>query len=417
MAKEVLMPKLSSTMETGYVTQWIKHEGDPVRVGDPIFEVMTDKIAIEVEAYDEGVLLKVLVKENEVVPVNSVIAYIGQPDEVIEDTPSQVKPKEVKQEEEVKQSQESVPQPQAAPKPKAKAMNIKEVRATPAARRLVREKGLDLVAVYSSMQPSPRLVAADVLEYLNQHTLSQPAPSTSSLRVETTPVHVDEQSFVPWKGIRKLVKEQMVKSASIIPHVTLHAKVDARALLALKEELGNEKQKVTLTHLIAYFVSRTLLKHANLNARTSEEGITYVKSVNLGIATALEEGLIVPVVQQAHQQSLLTLAQSITTVASKARKNELTLDQLKGGTFTITSLGASKVEHFNPIINHPEVAILGVSTTTHELRLEAGEVVSVPVFNLSLSFDHRAIDGAPAAAFLSDLVSVCEKPSHVILFQ
>lgn len=416
MAKEVLMPKLSSTMETGYVTQWIKHEGDKVRVGDPIFEVMTDKIAIEVESYDEGVILKILVQENEVVPVNSVIAYIGKPGEVIEASaaPSVVK-EEAKEEPKPEVKEEVVSAPVSTPKPASKPMNIRDVRATPAARRLVREKGLDLAQVFSSMQPSPRLVAADVLAYLEQ-------PKVESQPVSTTPTQsisqpVSESTFTPWKGIRKLVKEQMSKSASTIPHVTVHGKVDARALLTLKDELTSTDQKITLTHLIAYFTARTLLKHPLLNARTSEEGITVFKDVNLGIATALTEGLIVPVVHGAHALNLKDLASSISSVASKARKNELPLDQLKGGTFTITSLGASKVVHFNPIINLPEVAILGVSTIVDELRLENGQVVNVPVFNFSLSFDHRAIDGSPAAAFLTDLISVCEKPSHVILMQ
>jgi pyruvate dehydrogenase E2 component (dihydrolipoamide acetyltransferase) len=410
MAKEVLMPKLSSTMETGYVTEWIKHEGDKVRVGDPIFEVMTDKIAIEVESYDEGVLLKVLVKENQVVPVNSVIAYIGQPGEVIKATAPTVSKEETQEVKAEIKVEAVIPTP--TPVTPSKPVNVKDVRATPAARRLVREKGLDLAQVFASMQPSPRLVVADVVEYMNHKPQSQPVTSTSV----ATP-SVDETSFVPWKGIRKLVKEQMVKSASTIPHVTLHAKVDARELLKLKDELTSSTQKITLTHLIAYFTSRTLLNHPGLNARTSEEGITIVKSVNLGIATALEEGLIVPVVHHADQLNLTALASSISTLASKARQNELTLDQLKGGTFTITSLGASKVIHFNPIINFPEVAILGVSTISDELRLENNQVVNVPVFNFSLSFDHRAIDGSPAAAFLTDLVGVCEKPSHVILIQ
>jgi pyruvate dehydrogenase E2 component (dihydrolipoamide acetyltransferase) len=416
MAKEVLMPKLSSTMETGYVTQWIKHEGDKVRVGDPIFEVMTDKIAIEVESYDEGVILKILVAENEVVPVNSVIAYIGKPGEVIEDSaaPSVVK-EEAKEEPKPEVKEEVVSAPVSTPQPTSKPVNVRDVRATPAARRLVREKGLDLAQVFASMQPSPRLVAADVLTYLEKPKVeSTPVSSTST---PSTTQSVSESTFTPWKGIRKLVKEQMSKSASTIPHVTIHGKVDARALLTLKDELTSPEQKLTLTHLIAYFTTRTLLKHPLLNARTSEEGITLFKEVNLGIATALTEGLIVPVVHRAHTLNLKDLASSISSVASKARKNELSLDQLKGGTFTITSLGASKVVHFNPIINLPEVAILGVSTIVDELRLENGQVVNVPVFNFSLSFDHRAIDGSPAAAFLTDLISVCEKPSHVILMQ
>lgn len=402
MAKEVLMPKLSSTMETGYVTEWFKKEGDPVRVGEPIFEVMTDKIAIEVEAYDAGILIKRLVEENEVVPVNSVIAYIGEAGETVESKPAQtdVTPTE-KQESPVE-----VPVQQVSSE---RSFDTKDVRATPAARRLVREKGLNLAEVYKVVQPSPRLVVADVEAFV------QDKPKTMPTLSETNDL---EQVLIPWKGIRKLVKEQMVKSASTIPHVTEHAMVDARSLLKLKDQLSDSLQtRITLTHLVAYFTSRALSKHVNLNARTSDEGISVYKQVNLGIATALGEGLIVPVVHAAEKQSIKRLAQNISEVTTQARDNTLSLDKLQGGTFTITSLGASKVRHFNPIINHPEVAILGISGIFNELRLEQGQVVSVPVFNLSLSFDHRAIDGAPAAAFLNDLVNVCESPSHVITLQ
>lgn len=402
MAKEVLMPKLSSTMETGYVTEWFKKEGDPVRVGEPIFEVMTDKIAIEVEAYDAGILIKRLVEENEVVPVNSVIAYIGEAGETVEGKPAQapVTPTE-KQEAPVE-----VPVKQVSSE---RSFDTKDVRATPAARRLVREKGLNLAEVYAVVQPSPRLVVADVEAFV------QDKPKTIPTLTETNDL---EQVLIPWKGIRKLVKEQMVKSVSTIPHVTEHAMVDARSLLKLKDQLSDSLQtRITLTHLVAYFTSRALSKHVNLNARTSDEGISVYKQVNLGIATALSEGLIVPVVHAAEKQSIKRLAQNISEVTTQARDNTLSLDKLQGGTFTITSLGASKVRHFNPIINHPEVAILGISGIFNELRLEQGQVVSVPVFNLSLSFDHRAIDGAPAAAFLNDLVNVCESPSHVITLQ
>jgi len=404
MAKEVLMPKLSSTMETGYVTEWFKKEGDLVRVGEPIFEVMTDKIAIEVEAYDEGVLLKIVAQENEVVPVNSVIAYIGNKGDVIEEKATPIKVEE-------KASVETQPLQTSAPSAQVleRLVDVKDVRATPAARRLVREKGLNLAEVFQAVQPSPRLVVADVETYV-------PAVSKSSgVPVATTN---SDHVLIPWKGIRKLVKDQMVKSVSNIPHVTEHAVVDARQLLALKNDLSESlNMRITLTHLIAYFTARTLTKHPTLNARTSDEGITVYKQVNLGIATALSEGLIVPVVHAAESQSIKRLAQNMSEVTSKARSNDLSLDKLQGASFTITSLGASRVRHFNPIINYPEVAILGVSGMYDELRFEHDQVIRVPVFTLSLSFDHRAIDGAPAAAFLSDLVGLCEKPAHVIALQ
>jgi pyruvate dehydrogenase E2 component (dihydrolipoamide acetyltransferase) len=408
MAKEVLMPKLSSTMETGYVTEWFKKEGDKVSVGEPIFEVMTDKIAIEVEAYDEGVMLKILVQENDVVPVNSVIAYIGQPGEEI--VVSQALSSSVNTSEQASEPEKTKVEQAKQKSNQNEIVSVKELRATPAARRLVREKGLDLAQVYSVIQPTSRLLVADVEKFLQSSKLR--SSSTAQNNVS------DETRFVAWKGVRKLVKEQMIKSVSTIPHVTELAQVDARELLKLKEQLSRSHQtRITLTHLIAYYVSRLLTKHGALNARTSDEGITLYQSINLGIATALDEGLIVPVVHHAHQLNIFDLATQITDVVNKARNNQLSLAALQGGTFTITSLGASKVRHFNPIINHPEVAILGISGLYDEVKLEKGELINVPVFNFSLSFDHRALDGAPVAVFLSELVSICELPTQVITIQ
>lgn len=401
MAKEVLMPKLSSTMMEGHVTEWFKEAGDKVSVGEAIFEVMTDKIAIEVEAYDEGILLKRYVEVGEVVPVNTVIAHIGEAGEVVE------QPKEVES-----QTKETVVEKNEQPvqKEEEDKRDRGDVRATPAARKLVKENHLDLKQVFSQINPETRLHVKDVEEFIEKGSTSSKLPSP-----------VDEKdTILAWKGIRKMVADQMVKSASTVPHVTLNAKVNVDQMMKLRENLlDSVKQevdvKITYTHLLAYFVSRVLTKHSLLNAYALEDGIHLKKTVNLGIATALENGLIVPVVKQANTQKLSDLANAISKLSSDARNNTLSPDDLKEGTFTITSLGSTAVTDFNPIINVPQVAILGVGTIEKTLILdEHGNVKQSHVMTLSLSHDHRAVDGYPAALFLTDLVKVIEEPMLLV---
>ncbi len=398
MAKEVLMPKLSSTMDEGSVTEWLKNVGDTVKVGEPIFEVMTDKIAIEVEAYDAGVLLGRYVEVGEKVPVNSVIAHIGEAGEKVEaPAKAAIAKAEVKEEvvEEVKASSVPVINPTG------------DTRATPAARKLAREKGLDINEIYQSLTDSPRVHLKHVTNYV-------PSAKASSAPVQSEVV-------VPWKGIRKMVADQMVKSKSTAPHVTLNAEVDTMKLVELRKTLlANAKEddtRISYTHLIGYFVSKVLTKHTNVNARALDDGIHQYSSVSLGIATAMDDGLIVPVVHNADSLSIQELATKAKDLTKRARSNALVSEELNGGTFTITSLGTTEVLNFNPVINVPEIAILGVGKTYTKLEFDSNKnVVERTKLQLSLSFDHRAIDGYPAALFLSDLVKVLEDPGLLVLY-
>lgn len=401
MAKEVLMPKLSSTMMEGHVTEWFKEEGDSVAVGEAIFEVMTDKIAIEVEAYDEGILLKRYVKVGEVVPINTVVAHIGKKGEAVSQPNLEVASKEV--------SQPVVSLPDTA----EVVSEDFRVRATPAARKLIKENHLDLQQVFQQVKPERRLHVKDVEQFVE----------SKNVAVEVISAAVSEkETIIPWKGIRKMISDQMVKSSSTVPHVTLNAKVNVDQLIKLRLDLSEDVKKesnvkLTYTHLLAYFVSRVLTKHSLLNAHVLEDGIHLKKNVNLGIATSLEGGLIVPVVKQANTKNLSDLAKEISKLSGDARNNTLSTDDLKGGTFTITSLGSTSVISFNPIINVPEVAILGVGTIEKTLILDKeGNVKQSHVMTLSLSHDHRAVDGYPAALFLTDLVKLIEDPSKLMMY-
>lgn len=407
MAHEILMPKLSSTMDVGTITVWLKEEGDRVEVGDAIFEVMTDKIAIEVEAYEEGVLLKKYIGNDGSAPVNSVIGYIG---EVGEEVPTNMPGSEAVEEESIKN--EDVASETQVSTISATSVQTDKIRATPAARRLARINSIDLHEIVGS-GPRNRVQAQDVLNY-------QPKEVGVERNISVEP----DFELIPWTPMRKIISENMVQSKQEVPHVVMTAEVDMtkvvslrKNLLSLVEEETNER--LSYLEIITKATTRVLKKYPIFNSRSSEDGIHQYKNVHMGIAVALDDGLIVPVVKNADTKGLSELTADIKLLTSKARNNQLSKDEMTGATFTISSLGKSKVKHFTPIINYPEVAILGVGGMyeKQEITTDNGElnVINKPVLELSLSFDHRVVDGAPASNFLSDLVTILEEPMSLLL--
>lgn len=406
MAHEILMPKLSSTMDVGTITVWLKEEGDRVEVGEAIFEVMTDKIAIEVEAYEEGILLKKYIGNDGSAPVNSVIGYIGEAGEEVPATMPGLETSEEVIEEVVVEVKE------IATKVEESSVKTDKVRATPAARRLARLNNVDLYDVKGS-GPRNRVQAQDILSY-------QPAVTGSAV----TTVADDEFELIPWTPMRKIISENMVQSKREVPHVVMTAEVDMTKVVSLRKDLislveEETNERLSYLEIITKATTRVLKKYPIFNSRSSEEGIYQYKHVNMGIAVALEDGLIVPVVKNADKKGLAELTTDIKELTRKARNSQLTKDEMTGATFTISSLGKSKVKHFTPIINYPEAAILGVGGMyeKQEIITENGEVkvINKPVVELSLSFDHRVVDGAPASNFLSDLVTILEEPMSLLL--
>ena len=405
MAHEILMPKLSSTMDVGTITVWLKEEGDRVEVGEAIFEVMTDKIAIEVEAYEEGILLKKYIGNDGSAPVNSVIGYIG---EAGEEVPATMPGLETSEE----VIEEVVEVKEIATKVEESSFKTDKVRATPAARRLARLNNVDLCNVKGS-GPRNRVQAQDILSY-------QPAITVSSVAT----VVDDAFELIPWTPMRKIISENMVQSKREVPHVVMTAEVDMTKVVSLRKDLislveEETNERLSYLEIITKATTRVLKKYPIFNSRSSEEGIYQYKHVNMGIAVALEDGLIVPVVKNADKKGLAELTTDIKELTRKARNSQLTKDEMTGATFTISSLGKSKVKHFTPIINYPEAAILGVGGMyeKQEIITENGEikVINKPVVELSLSFDHRVVDGAPASNFLSDLVTILEEPMSLLL--
>jgi pyruvate dehydrogenase E2 component (dihydrolipoamide acetyltransferase) len=445
MAKEIFMPKLSSTMEVGTLLQWFKDEGDAIEVGEPLFEIMTDKINIEVESYEEGVVLKKYYDIDEEIPVNAVIGYIGEEGEEVPDSPpaaSGEEPEGDAQETEAEEAESDESAEEITTEESGK------IRATPAARRVARENELSLSTVTGS-GPNGRVHEQDVLDAIesgkvlatplaekiakeNGLDLTQVKGTGSRGKIEKADVLAFMESGtkaapeaapaerIKMKGLRKAVADKMLESARSIPHVTLTSDVDMTKVIELRKALlpAVENQtgyRLSFTEVIMKTVAHTLGNHPKVNASLVGDEIIMNKDVNIGLAVAVENGLIVPSVKQANKKGLAELTEISKTLGKKARDNKLVPDEMQGSTFTISNLGMYAIDGFTPIINPPETAILGVGRIVEKPVVVDGSVEVRPMMVLSLSFDHRAIDGAPAAAFLTELKLNLEDPYSLLV--
>ncbi|GGP09289.1 dihydrolipoamide acetyltransferase family protein [Oceanobacillus neutriphilus] len=450
MAKEIFMPKLSSTMEVGTLLQWFKEEGDSVEMGEPLFEIMTDKINIEVESYEEGVLLKKYFNVDDEVEVNACIGYIGEAGEKVSDTPPATEA-EADSGEKV-QDDSSVETAGKTVGANADSYENKDgkVRATPAARRVSRENDISLSAI-SGSGPNGRVHQHDVEQAIaggvlavtplaekiaadHGVDLSQITGTGARGKIEKQDVlsylesvNMSDQETAAFpaeriklKGLRKAVADKMVESVQTIPHVTLTSDVDMTNVIALRKSLLPIVEKETgyrlsFTEVIIKAAASALCKHPQLNASLIGEEIVMNKEVNIGLAVAVENGLIVPSIKNVNQKGLVKLTQISKELGKKARENKLKPEEMRGSTFTISNLGMYAIDAFTPIINGPETAILGVGRITEKAVAVDGELAVRPMMVLSLSFDHRAVDGAPAAAFLTDLKANLENPYSLLV--
>ncbi|MFD2131942.1 dihydrolipoamide acetyltransferase family protein [Pseudogracilibacillus auburnensis] len=440
MAKEIFMPKLSSTMEVGTLLQWLKEEGDPVQVGDPLFEIMTDKINIEVESYEEGVLLKKYYEVDDEVPINTIIGYIGEAGETVPDEPPASEGEEVQEEVDSPKAEKTTMEQEQEELEEVEGQ-VGKVRATPAARRVARENDLSLETI-SGSGPKGRIHEQDVLDAVKENAvlitpLAEKMAKDHQLdvrKIEGTGIrgkieksdverYLSSQKVreeepaerVKLKGLRKAVADKMLESARSIPHVTLTTEVDMTKVIDIRKNLlpivENETgYRLSFTEIIIKSTAHTLTKHRNINASLIDNEIVYNKAVNIGLAVAVDNGLIVPSIHDADKKGLAELTAVSKTLGKKARDSKLTPAEMTGSTFTISNLGMYAIDGFTPIINPPETAILGVGRITEKPVVVDGNITVRPMMVLSLSFDHRAIDGAPAAAFLTELKETLENP-------
>ncbi len=443
MATEILMPRQGITVESCVILGWKKREGDEIKAGDTICEVETDKAAFEVESEHEGTLLKVFFEEGADVPVLTPIAVIGQPGEDISGLgPEQVAAKPVEEKPvtaevapESSKPTRTVPPPM--PVPSASAAGF--VGISPRARNLAAAKGLE-VSLLTGTGPGGRIIERDVLTALSEREPLTPAAIAALVeqgiqapavgtgiggRVITADLVKEQPSEavaeariefpgpfkeIPVKSIRKIIASRMLESLQTTAQVTLNTSADALQLLAYRKRLKESPEElelsgITITDLVLYAVAKTLPRFTFLNAHFLGDTIKEFERVHLGIAVDTSRGLMVPPVRNADLLSLKDLSREAKRLATACQEGKILPDELTGGTFTVTNLGVFGVESFTPVLNPPEVGILGVCTIQPKPVMEDDEVKYIPHLGLSLTFDHRAVDGAPAARFLQELSS------------
>jgi pyruvate dehydrogenase E2 component (dihydrolipoamide acetyltransferase) len=434
------MPKWGLTMKQGKIAKWFKKEGDFVQQGEELFEVETEKITNKVEAVSSGILFQIVVPEGKTVPVGTVVAVITQPGEQAERIEGA----------KMGEAVEAAAPPTGGPaegRPE-KAREETFVPATPAARRLAREWGIDLSRVPAT-GPGGRVTESDVSRYreegpppskitpLASEMARQAGLDVSSIvgtgeggKIIKEDVEralegrVPEQRAkslrsIPFAGMRRAIAENMHASLHNTAQLTLSTEVDVTEMvkfldLVREEHKNDETVKVSYNDIIILVTSRVLTRFPTMNSTLVGEEILIHDEVNMGIAVALPEGLMVPVLHDANEKGLLQIAKEARELAKKTREGTLTVDDVTGGTFTITNLGMFEVDGFTPILRPPETGILGVGRIKQKPAVYDGEICIRPMMFISLTFDHRVIDGAPAAEFLQTLAWSVQHPTLIM---
>ena len=454
MATEIVLPQWGMEMQDGTIVKWLKQEGDSVEEGEPIVEVETAKIQTELESTASGILVHIMVAEGTIVPVRGLLAIVANPGEDVP-RPGTASP----------QSSTSlggvaaIPSPSAAssppridsPVPSPAASNGDRVQVVPAARRLAQERGVDLGQVRGT-GPRGRIMIADVEKAAESPPSQAPAEIGSSpqpkVQVQVVPAarrlakergidltrvngsgplgrilvaDVEQAVQAPGQvtpqtlkieGLRRTIATRMLQSLQTMAQVTLTTEANVADAMALRAGISREwtDQSLSPLHLAVKASARALKEHPRLNAIQGEDQVQLMDEVNIGVAVSLDEGLITPVIRNADQKNLAQIAGEARELAAKTREGRARPEDVTGGTFTISNLGVYQVDAFTPIINPPQVAILGIGRVVEKPVYVQGEIAKGAMMYLSLTFDHRVVDGAPAAEFLQKLKGYLEDP-------
>ncbi|NYH52816.1 pyruvate dehydrogenase E2 component (dihydrolipoamide acetyltransferase) [Nocardiopsis arvandica] len=438
---EIQMPRLSDTMEEGVISTWVKNVGDKVASGDVLVEIETDKAVMEYEAYEDGFLVKQSVSEGETVPIGAVIGVIADsPDAVPEDSgdggaeqrPEPPEEEQAEKAEELKEAAEGSEaeaeesaEPAGAPEPSEEAPRP---RTSPLARRLAREYGLDITKIKGS-GPKGRIVRADIEAAREGGVAEEAAPAAAAEEeakpaasmAATAPSFDDGRDSEELKvsNVRKVIARRLTESKQTVPHFYLRRTIDAEALKAFRaqvnEQLSSTGAKISFNDLIVKACATALKLHPEVNTSWVEDKLLQHRRVNVGVAVAVDAGLVVPVLHDTDKATLSEISTRTRELAGKARDGKLKPQEMSGGTFSVSNLGMFGVDSFAAVINPPEAAILAVGAMRQEPVAVDGEVAVRNRISLELSVDHRAVDGAVGAAFLKDLAEILEEPMRIIL--
>lgn len=445
---EIIMPKMGDAMTEGKVIRWYKKQGDPLKKGEPLLEIETDKVNLDLEAEEDGFLDEISVNEGEMAPVGGRLAMIrtnGEAPAAAKAKPArQDKPKSASKSEErpappARQKSGDKPDapPRKAPAPEQSLRLVKDepaakerqapqsssdrsARSSPLARRMAREMGVDLSEIQGS-GPSGRIIAADISRASKESPepgrgrpvpAAAPAPEKKRLG-RPSPL---EKKVIPLTAMRRTIAKRLGESTGPIPHFYLTIEVDVTQLQAARQQLTEiENVKVSVNDFVVRAAALALLHHPNVNASWGEDAITQHGQVHIGIAVATPEGLITPVIRNADRQSLTDIAGQVRTLAEKARNRKLKPDEYQGSTFTISNLGMFGIEEFTAIINPPNSAILAVGAAMMKPVVLDGQVGVRERMKVTMSCDHRVIDGAAGAQYLQTLLQYLEQPLRLFL--
>jgi len=435
--KTVEMPKMGDTMEEGKILRWIKKEGDEVKRGESVAEVETDKVNIEIESFASGVLRKILVPEGESAPIGAGIALIGSPDEPLPDSSSgngsakAIATKDADQaasatagngsmlneaRSDYRASQTSVQSP-------PEASSQERIFISPIARRIAEEHHLD----YSHIEgtgPNGRIIKLDIEAALAKEQEAAAALTPTQVPILETglaTVEAAEATEVPLTAMRRTIAKRLSQSMQTAPHFYVTSVIDTGKLADLRRQINEYAQnvpdpvKVSFNDLIVKAVATALVHMPQVNVSFAEDRLIMKKQVHIGMAVTLEQGLIVPVIRNADQRSVLAIARESQRLAELARTGKLRPEDFSGGTFTVSNLGMFEVESFTAVINPPESAILAVGSITPTPVVVDGQVVVRDRMKVTLSSDHRAIDGVIAARFLQEVKRLLEEPFGLLL--
>lgn len=416
MAEIIRMPRMSDTMEEGNIVGWLKKVGDKVQPGDVLAEVETDKATMELESYFEGTLLHIGVKEGSV-PVNAVLAIIGDQGEDVEsilkglesgNSAGASKPST-----EIESKVEEVKTEEAPAAVEQTTSDDTRVKSSPLARKIAKEEGIDLTKVKGTGEGG-RIVKLDVENAKSTATPATPA----TIQTSTAPAVSSEGNYVdvPVSQMRKVIAKRLGESKFSAPHFYLTVEINMDNAIETRKKINEIADvKISFNDLVIKAVASALAKHPTINSSWLGDKIRYNKDINIGVAVAVEDGLLVPVVRNANQKSLSQINTEVKTLAGKAKDKKLQPNEMTGNTFTISNLGMFDIDEFTAIINPPDACILAVGLISQKPIVKNNEIVPGNIMKVTLSCDHRVVDGASGAQFLQTFKTILEDPIRIIV--
>ncbi len=410
MATEVKLPRLGQGMESGTIVKWLKSEGEPVEKGEPLYELDTDKVTQEVEAEASGVLLKIAIPEGEV-EVGKTIGFIGdQGEEVAASAPSDdggaptsaEKPAEEPEREIGREAAVEAAETQPAP---SDGSSNGRIKASPLARRIARERGVDLAQI-SGTGPDGRIVAEDV-----ERAQAQPTLPSDKVSLGAVPAPSGDIESRPLSNVRKTIARRLTQAWAVPAfQLTVSADMTRTNELVQKQRELNPDVRITVTDVLTKLSAQALMRHRDMNVQYADDALLVFPNADVGIAVAAPQGLVVPVVRGAERLTIAQIAQVRADLVGRARDGKLRTEDLEGGTFTISNLGMYDVDQFIAVLNPPQASILAVGATREQVVPLDGELHVLPVMTMTLTCDHRAVDGATGADFLRTLKAFLEDP-------